>query len=511
MKLRLALAIAFASGFVALSYEILWYRVIAFMTRGIAASFGLLLCAYLGGLALGSWASRLFCRSSERAGALSQLLPLGAFVGLSNVASAAVVPVFAWSAKHTDFRAGLSMVALGAALLGAVLPLTSHFGIEPDDRAGARLSYVYLANIVGSALGSFLTGFVLLDSLSILAIARLLAFAGFGLSLALIFASGVPKRQLGTALGALAALAALVAWGLPRGYDRVYERLLYKHEFVDQRFQRVIETRSGVITVTDDGTVYGGGAYDGVVSTSIRRDRNGIVRALAIGALHGAPREVLMVGLSSGSWAQVVAHLPGVERLTVVEINPGYAQLISEHPEVRGLSNNPKVTLVFDDGRRWLLRNPHRRFDLVVMNTTWHWRAHITNLVSREFLEMVRGHLLPGGVFYFNTTWSEDVQRTAATVFPHALRVNNFVAVSDSPIDFERGRFRRSLEGLRIEGRPALDLGSADDRELLESLLAYGDLEGRDALLARTAKASVVTDDNMVPEWREPLRYPKRE
>ena len=510
MKLRLSLAIAFASGFLALSYEILWYRVIAFMTRGIAASFGLLLAAYLGGLALGSWGSRLFCRDAGAAGSRAALLPLGAFVGLANVASAAVIPTFAWSAGRTDFRAGLGMVAVGAGLLGAVLPLTAHFGIEPDHRAGARLSYVYLANILGSALGSVVTGFVLLDAFALQAIARGLAWAGFGLSAALIAASGAARPRLAAAFAALSLLVTGTAWALPRGFDRVYERLLYKYEYEGQRFSQVIETRSGVITVTDDGTVYGGGAYDGVVSTSIHRDRNGIVRALALGALHGAPREVLMIGLSSGSWAQIVAHLPGVERLTVVEINPGYAQLVAAHPEVRGLLSNPKVTLVFDDGRRWLLRHPERRFDLVVMNTTWHWRAHITNLLSRELMESIRQHLLPAGLFYFNTTWSEDVLKTAATTFPHALRVNNFVAVSDAPISFDRARWRASLEALRVEGRPLLELDREEDRRLLESLLAYGDLEGREALLARTSRAAVVTDDNMVPELREPLRYPQK-
>ena len=31
-----------------------------------------------------------------------------------------------------------------------------------------------------------------------------------------------------------------------------------------------------------------------------------------------------MIGLSTGAWAQVIANLRGVERLTVVEINRGY-------------------------------------------------------------------------------------------------------------------------------------------------------------------------------------------
>jgi predicted membrane-bound spermidine synthase len=43
---------------------------------------------------------------------------------------------------------------------------------------------------------------------------------------------------------------------------------------------------------------------------------------------------------------------------------------------------------------------------------------------------------------------------------------------------------------------------------VIDALTSYNDLEDRQALLARTTDARVVTDDNMVPEWREPLRYP---
>lgn len=509
MKLRMAMLLAALSGFVALSYEILWYRVIAFMTRSVASSFGLLLGAYLGGLALGSGLFARYCKDRTRAGEVRTLYALGGFVALANVVAALVVPVFGWSATFTDYRVGLAMVALGASLLGSVLPLVSHFGIEPDDVAGARLSYVYLANIVGSAAGSLLTGFVLMNLWPIATVAVFLAVAGFVVAASPLWVAGGRGRRVGVA--ALALLSLLALWAVPRGHDRLYERLLYKWEWAGQRFARVIENRSGVICVTDDGTVYGGGAYDGVVSTSIRRDKNGIVRAYAIGALHPRPRSVLMVGLSSGSWAQVVAHLPGVEELTVVEINPGYASLVAEHREVAGLLQNPKVHLYFDDGRRWLLKNPDRRFDFVVMNTTWHWRAHITNLLSVEYMRLVRARLSPGGVFYFNTTWSEDAMKTAATEFPHALRVNNFVAVSDAPFGFDRERWKSVLASLTIEGQPALDPNSSEDRRIRDDLAGWSDLESRESLLLRTSGARVVTDDNMVVEWREPLRYPKPE
>jgi spermidine synthase len=188
MRLRLAILVAGCSGFVALSYEIVWYRLLAVMTRGIASTFGLLLAAYLLGLAIGSRAVAVYCR--EKGGDVRQLRALAAFVVIANVIGSLVGPAFAWSAHFTDFRLGLVVVAVSAAFLGAILPLVCHFGIDADDRAGVRLSYVYLANIIGSAAGSLLTGFVLMDTLSIGTVAIVLALAGFALAALLVAMSG---------------------------------------------------------------------------------------------------------------------------------------------------------------------------------------------------------------------------------------------------------------------------------------------------------------------------------
>lgn len=512
-RLRLATAVAALSGFIALSYEIVWYRVLYVMTRGIAATFGLLLAAYLLGLAVGARVSGALCRGREEGRQTGTdpsnprgLRWLGVILAIANVVAALIGPTFAWSATFTDYKLGLGLVAIGAMLLGAVLPLITHFGVEPDHRAGQRVSYVYLANIIGSTLGSLVTGFVLMDHLSLMSLARVLLGLGFILAVALVIV-GRSSRREGLALGAtltLAALAMVVA--MPRLYDRLYERLILKHEAGNHRFQEVIENRSGVITVAEDGTVYGSGIYDGVLNTSlVENDKNWILRAYVVGAIHPAPRRVLMIGLSSGSWAQVIANIPGVDELTVVEINPGYLTLIAAHPPVASVLSNPRVTIHIDDGRRWLLRHSDR-FDVIVMNTTLHWRGHATSLLSKEFLEIARQHLSPGGILYFNTTDSYEVQATAAHVFPHLLRITNHVAVSDSPFHFDRPRWKTLLETMRIDGVPILDLDR--DRDTYETCLGFLQIEPRDSMLARVKSATIVTDDNMVIEWLEPLRYP---
>jgi spermidine synthase len=306
----------------------------------------------------------------------------------------------------------------------------------------------------------------------------------------------------------------VIVWlATPPLYDRIWERLMFKAKMTpDTEFAEVIETKSGVITVTKDDIVYGGVAYDGKFNMSLRWDKNGIMRAYAVSAMSPAPKRMLMIGLASGSWAKVLGSLPGVEKLTIVEINPGYTTLIEHHEEVRSVLHDPKIEVVIDDGRRWLNRHDER-FDVIVQNTTWHWRAHITSLLSEEYLDIVRAHLAPGGFFFFNSTSSDDVQKTAATVFPHAMRVYNFMAVSETPLVFDRTRWQSVLD-------VALDRSDEGAQDVYNELMEYPDtinakppiesgLESRASVLARTESAMVITDDNMVPEWRQVIRFPE--
>ena len=518
MTFALALVVAAASGFIALSYEILWYRVISFASLGLSGAFGLLLAAYLFGLALGARLAGAFCKDDAAAGDRRNLRRLAVFTFVANVVAWLVVPAFGWSARIWDWPLALGAVTVAAALLGAILPLVCHFGIKPDDRAGANISYVYLANIIGSSAGSLLTGFVLLDRFPLQQASAVITALGMVLVVLLLVLSGGRATTRGVGVAATFASGMLVVMMTPQVYDRIWERLLFKAKFDESssRFAEVIETKSGVITVTTDNVVYGGGAYDGKINTSLAYDTNGIQRAYGIGAMHPAPKTVLMIGLASGSWAKVVSAMPGLEKLTIVEINPGYLTLIGRHAEVASLLTDPKVEITIDDGRRWLLRHA-QRFDVIVMNTTYHWRAHATSLLSMDFMEIARAHLAQGGFLFFNTTGSDDVIKTAMTAFPFGMRVYNFAAVSDSPIVFERERFRRLLDAFRLDGEPVVDTSTEHGRRVMEDLMAYPDtisappeaegLESRENILQRTRSALVITDDNMLTEWRTIFRF----
>lgn len=506
-----ALALAAASGLVALSYELFFFRTVSYATGSSASAFALTLGAFLVGLAGGSRrAARRCARGADDAarGARRDVLAAAAagWLFLPLVGRAAAL---GWA----SLAVALALVWLVARSWGALFPTLAHLAVPADADAGMGTARLYLANILGSAAGSVLTGFVLMDRLTLVGLGQVLA--GAGLACAVLLGAVVP----GAAAGGARRTAAVVAAGaaavalLPRLAPDVLERLLWKADARGKpRFARVVENRSGIVAVDPSGTVYGHGMYDGRFNVDLVHDTNGIVRAYALGLVHPAPRDVLVVGLSSGSWAQVVASHPAVRSVTIVEINPGYAALVAATPAVASLLGNAKVKVEIDDARRWLRRHPERRFDAIVANTTYHFRANASALLSTEFLALLREHLKPGGVAVYNTTGSARVQRTGCLAFPHGVRFSTVLAVSTAPLALDFRAWRAALEAWRIDGRPVLDPARDRDRRVLDGLMSLersvgaadprAPIEPCARILARTAGLEPVTDDNMGTEWR---------
>lgn len=507
---RTAVLLAACGGFISLSYEIVLFRVAAFATGSSPAAFALMLGVFLLGIAFGSRETGEHCRTLGPTQALRHLVTaLLVAAGLGAV-FLPVLGEFAWLDRQI-LSVAAPIVFLIARAWGSLLPYVAAVAIAPDRKPGLHTALLYLANIVGSASGSLLTGFVFMNYAGIGWISAMLVVASIGLTLLLTRALALPTaaKRHRMAFAAAITIAALVI--LPWRDHAALAKLQWRGAPYATPIAEIVENRYGIITVTDDGIVFGDGMYDGRFNTDLKHDTNGIVRPYALSLFHPAPRNVLMIGLSSGSWAQVLASNPFVRSLTVVEINPGYIALIKQHAEVASLLSNPKVTLVTDDGRRWLRANPGRHFDAVVSNTTWHFRASVTNLLSVEFLDLVRQHLNPGGIVFYNTTESGRVQRTGCTAFPYGARFTNHMVLSDKPIAWDFARWRKTLETYRIDGRPVFDLGRQTDRAIIDQLAGWQasltstapdrPIEPCPGVLKRTAGLRLVTDDNMGSEW----------
>jgi spermidine synthase len=516
-KLLFACIVSMLIGYVSLSYEIIWFRAFLIGTNQSQA-FAIILGAYLSGLAVGSWwVGRYFAAKPHN----TQLLyMLSVVILLSSVFGFSVLPLAAKVASFGGWNGFASitlfLVFAQTVISGIAFPLLCHVGFTADDKAGLHLSLVYTSNILGSTAGTLITGFILLDWLSTAQISAFLTTIG---AIAAAAVAGLApmswsSRATFVALGIVVALCSPFA--IQPLFDHYYQRLIYKDQIESKPpFADVVENKSGVVTVSTQGVVYGNGMYDGMAYVDLIDDKNYLIRPFSLPLYHPHPREVLMVGLATGAWAQVIVNNPEVERLTVVEINPGYLRLIAKYPAVMTLLTNPKVEINIDDGRRWMNRHPGRKFDAIVQNTTQNFRPNVTNLLSTEYLRLAASHLRKGGVMMYNTTGSWRAQRTGCMIFAHALRELGIMVASNEPLQLDPGRLKAVLEIYSIDGHPVFDLSNSIHRARLEEIMATvdpsaldqsgvnGEMETCLSIESRTQDQPLITDDNMGEEWQK--------
>ena len=514
-----AMWLAALAGFIGLGFEIVWFRVFAVASADRAPAFALLLATFLAGIAAGAYVCEKFVADLELA---SVLRVVGALLLLSGAVSPFLPGLVASLVGHNlNYLWSVPAFFVVAAMVGCILPLLCQLSVTADDKAGSKVGLIYASNIAGSVLGSLGIGFIWMQLFGLRAIALQLATLGVLAGTALLlYRAGDAVTRPTWSWALILCSAAAIPLSVP-SFRLLYERLTFgTRPESHSAFAKIVENRNGVVCVTGEGAVFGGGVYDGHFLIDPANDLNLTVRAFALTATHPAPKRVLMIGLASGSWAQILIHDPRVEQFDVVEINPGYLKLIPDYPVVRSLLQNPKLHLYVDDGRRWLVAHPGERYDMIVTNATYHWRDHSTTLLSREFFQLIRAHLNPGGLYYFNTTESDETIATALKVYPYALRIINFVIVSDAPIRFDKQRWVNLLNDYRIDGQKTFDPMNPKTPVVLAAYGALADslqgpprflgLENSDSLRKRLGSQRLITDDNMGREWVANVEVPWR-
>jgi spermidine synthase len=509
LSLGTAAVIAGASGFLALGFEIAWFRIFAIATFDRAPAFALLLSTYLAGIAAGSFLSEMLCRRKQ----FNPVTVAGSAMLIAAAISVYLPPLMANLSWH-NIPVLMSAPAffLAACCLGSVLPLLCQSSVSADNSAGRSVSLIYLSNIIGSTLGSLVVGFVLMNYFGTQAISMQLAAATALTGLIVILFRGGHFQAPPKAVWALSIVSAIAIAIAGPTYGNLYGKMIFGPRAAEVGYMKhVVENRNGIIAVTADDAVFGGGVYDGHFNIDPANDKNFVIRAYVLSLFHPHPKRAFMLGLASGSWAQVVANNPEVESLDIVEINPGYLPLIAKYPEVSSLLQNPKVHIYIDDGRRWLVAHPEMKYDVMVANTSYHWRDHSSQVLSAEFLQIVKQHLLPGGIYYYNATESPDVFVTGLHEYSYGLRVITFLMVSDSPIVFDKGHWFSVLNQYEIDGKKMFDVNNPRGKLVLAGYNAFADsvkerprvlgMEAGDMLAQRLGARRIITDDNMGAEW----------
>lgn len=499
--------LSFLIGFISLGEEMLWFKVISFELAGIPQAFSFVLVIFLLGIAAGAYAGKIICSK------YSNILLVGGFFLITSGVMDLLTPLFI--VIMPEWLNGFPLlIFLSASLKSTLFPIVHHLGtkIENTSTIGQSVSKVYFFNILGSTLGSLFVGIILLNHVTVTA-----AFMYAGV-ITLILGFLALMRYFPVIITSVIFFTLIGTFFINSNSHLIFSSMIISksNNFLNtsESLGKIIENRYGVIHTLKifppnlGETVYGNNAYDGRINVSPIINSNGIDRVYLLAALHPNPKRILVIGVSGGSWTRVLSSFPQVERIDAVEINKGYLELIADYPAVAPILSDHRIHFYIDDGRRWIRKNPDERYDLIVMNTTYHWRSGITNLLSIEMMELLKSHLNPDGILAFNTTGSHNSFITADKVFKYTYLGNtNFIYASDTDFSNKLSDAKQRLLNLNFSGEPIFKPNVANDIAALDRILStpFKKVDLKDLNL------EIITDDNMITEfkygWKHPLLH----
>jgi spermidine synthase len=492
------LALGFLIGYVALSQELIWYRVLGYLSANNPIIFGLMLAFFLTGIAVSAVRSSKAYVSSEATLRYIFTHLIGLMLAWY-LAFPIIAGIAAMAGKGVALFLGLLLTGFVAYLSGGIFPVLCHLlQARTQQSAGSVVGKLYFANVMGATIGPLLTGFVLFEYCSLQTSILIVGFLTALITLFLATRANL-DRNYQSDVAKVCMLVTALGLGLHyTSYDRFFEKL----QFGEQQqalFETFHSNRNGIIGVSDKA-VYGNGAYDGKMNFDPYHDTNAIVRAYTIPAIHPNPKSVLLIGVSGGSWTHVLSTYTPLEKVNAVEINKGYLEVIRKYPAHANILNHHKVNLIIDDGRRWVRSNPQEKFDFIVMNTIYHWRSNATNMLSKEFFELCKQRLRPGGYVFINNTGAKEVAFTAAHVFDYVSVAfeGKMVIAGDTPSIVSReARLENLKQFTAPDGSPIIKEGQVMDT------IAEMQFPNQRADILAQENLLVITDDNMATEFKK--------
>ena len=540
------------AGFASLAYEVAWTRLMGLMLGASVYAFSTMLLAFLIGIAiggkLGGYLADWQLRRGGQDGVLKLLagveIAVGAlsvammwmygqlpffYVDLFDLLNAAERPTMMWVAST-----GLAALIMTppAVLMGIAFPVAVRAVVGSDDHLGGPVGVIYGANTLGGVFGAFLTGFVFLPGIWLQNTVLLASMVNL-LAAAILLAQTLRGKPLGAAhalpvavlgLGAVFALiqptwnAMLMTAGMYQyvtHFDDHTREGIYSYAVEKYELMYYAEGLSSVVTVArneDSENIWL--ANNGKVDASTTTDMpTQVLCSLLPIQFVENPENILVIGLASGVTAGAVTLVPDMKHMDIVELEPA----IEEAAKVFGKHNHfvlddPRTTLLSNDGRNHVLLSPEETYDVIISEPSNPWITGVSNLFTREFLEIGKSRLKEGGV------WSQWVQMygmdendlrtllaTFAEVYPYVLvyatieDADLVLIGSEHPIQPDLDSAQRLLDWPKVKKEMAL----IEMHKPLDLVAIYQ--MGRDEILEIAGDVELNTDDNMKIEYSAPM------
>jgi spermidine synthase len=368
----------------------------------------------------------------------------------------------------------LVLVAVPVTLLGAAAPWAVRLAVSDVEGSGEVVGRLYATSTAGSLAGTMLAALLLIPLLG-----TQRTFLVFALALAAVAVAGLGWRFLAVPALLLGVIA------LPAGTIKAADtgRVLYEAETVHE-YARVVERPDGArVLELNEGqavhSLYRPGSY----LTGDYWDGHLVLPFAASG---GPPRRIAILGNGAGTVARAFGRFFPATAVDAVEIDAELTELGRRFFDLR----NPRMRTFAEDARPWLRRSAGG-YDAIMVDA--YRQPYIPfYLATREFFELARERLAPGGVTIVNVGHPEGsaelervLGRTMAAAFPTVLRypiedTNTLLLASEAPLSA-----RRLLQAAPRLAQPLRPLARA----------------AAEGLGPRLGGGEVYTDDRAPVEW----------
>jgi len=472
------------SGMTALAAEVIWTRLLSLLFGATVYAFSLILAVFLMGLGIGSSVGSALGRnikSPRMALGFCQFLLCAAMAWASYVLTNSLPywPIDVTLSSDPWIKLQLDMVRaiwamLPAAILwGASFPLALSSIAREGQDPGKLVGGVYAANTVGAIVGSMTASLMLVyffgtqhSQQFLIALSALSAMLMLAPLAAEDDAGSKGKMNVVVTALLIAIAVGMLAYRVPPVPNALvaYGRFLpTRNGQGDVFFMGEGLQASVAVSRLSNGTLNYHNA--GKVQASSDPADMRLQRMLGhLTTLIPDNQETFMViGCGAGVTAGAVSIEPKLKSETIVEIEPLVPRVASEYfgEHNYNVIRNPKVNVVIDDGRHFLMTTK-QKFDGITSDPLDPWVKGAAMLYTREFFELVKEHLNPGGVVtlfvQFYESNEDAVKSEIATffeafpngaVFANTIQGSGYDVVlfgqnDDRPIDVDRMNQRLS-------------------------------------------------------------------
>ena len=402
------------SGACALGAEVIWTRILGLLLGATVYTFSIILAVFLTGLGIGSTVGSALARSLRPRFAFGccQLLQIAGVTWTAYMLSQSVPfwpinPLLStgpWQIFQVDLARVLWSILPPALLWGASFPLALASAATEHADPARLVGGIYAANTGGAILGALIFSLVLVPVIGTQGCERVLILLA---ALGALFILAPLAVQSKTMIGAVALTVAFIAAGYAASkiggvpdmliaYGRRimtsinHSKILYAGEGMNS---------SIAISRWDDGAIQF--HVSGKVEASTEPYDMRLQRMLGhLPALtHKKPESVLIVGFGAGVTAGTFVVHPDVKRIVICEMEPLIPPTATQYfgKQNYNVLHDPRVQVIYDDARHFVLTT-REKFDIITSDPIHPWVKGSATLYSKEYFELVKEHLNPGGI-----------------------------------------------------------------------------------------------------------------